>query len=227
MDLDVISQTALFRGCSPSEVEQMLGCLEYTIRAYQKDEIIYSRGKVITEIGIILSGSAQIESDDIWGNRSVLNVIGPGGIFAEAYACVPNEPLMVNVAANDNCEVLFLNMARIFGADENICPFYAKFISNLIVVCAKKNLELSRRIFHTSSKTIRGRLMSYFSQQVSLQKSDRITIPFDRQQLADYLGVDRSALSKELGKMKNDGLLNYHKNQFEIKAGLCPFGPQH
>ena len=220
MDLDVISKTALFRGCSLSEVEQMLDCLKYTIRAYQKDETIYSRGSVVTEIGAVLSGHVQIESDDFWGSRSVLNVIGQGGIFAEAYACVPNEPLMVNVVASDSCEILFLNMAKAFGADENICRFHGKLIQNLIVVCAKKNLELSHRIFHTSSKTIRGRLMSYFSRQVSLQGSDKITIPFDRQQLADYLGVDRSALSKELGKMKKDGLLDYRKNQFEIKAGF-------
>lgn len=218
MDLDFISKTALFHGCSPSEVEQILECLEYTIRAYQKDEIICSCGKAVTEIGIVLSGSVQIESDDIWGNRSVLGVVGPGGIFAEAYACVPGEPLMVNVVANDSCEVLFLNMPIIFAADGSIGPFHGKFIQNLIVVCAKKNLELSQRIFHTSSKTIRGRLMSYFSQQVSLQRSRRIVIPFDRQQLADYLGVDRSALSKELGRMKQDGLLNYRRNQFELKA---------
>ena len=218
MDFDVISKTALFRGCSLSEVEQMLECLKYATRTYQKDETIYSRGRVVTEIGIVLSGRVQIESDDIWGNRSVLNIVGQGGIFAEAYACAPNEPLMVNVVASDNCEILFLNMAKVFGVDENMCPYHNKFIQNLVVVCAKKNLELSHRIFHTSSKTIRGRLASYFSQQVSLQGSDRITIPFDRQQLADYLGVDRSALSKELGKMKKDGLLNYRKNQFEIKA---------
>ena len=220
MDFDLISKTALFSGCSSSEVKQMLECLEYTIRTYQKDEIICSRGRVITEVGIILSGSAQIESDDIWGNRSVLSVVGPGGIFAEAYACVPDEPLMVNVVANDNCEILFLNMEKIFGADGTACPFHSKFIQNLIIVCARNNLELSHRIFHTSSKTIRGRLMSYFSQQISLQRSDRITIPFNRQQLADYLGVDRSALSKELGKMKQDRLLDYHKNQFELKSGF-------
>ena len=198
----------------------MLGCLEYTVRTYQKDEMICSRGMVVTEIGIVLSGSVRIESDDIWGNRSVLNVVGQSGIFAEAYACVPNEPLMVNVAANGSCEILFLNTVKILGADGKIYPFHGKFIQNLIVVCAKKNLELSHRIFHTSSKTIRSRLMSYFSQQSSLQRSDRITIPFDRQQLADYLGVDRSALSKELGKMKKDGLLTYRKNQFELKTGF-------
>lgn len=220
MDFDGISETALFRGCSPSETERMLECLEFAVRTYQKDEMICSRGMVVTEIGVVLSGSVRIENDDIWGNRSVLNIVGQGGIFAEAYACVPGEPLMINVAANDICEVLFLNVAKIFEASGDMCPFHSKFIQNLVTVCAKKNLELSRRIFHTSSKTIRGRLMSYFSQQISLQKSDRITIPFDRQQLADYLGVDRSALSKELGKMKKDGLLNYRKNQFEIKAGF-------
>ena len=217
MDFDLISKTALFRGCSPSEAEQVLGCLEHTVHAYEKDEIIYSRGRVVTAIGVVLSGSVRIENDDVWGNRSVLNVVGQGGIFAEAYACVPNEPLMVKVAANDDCEILFLSMAKVFEADGNTCPFHSKFLQDLVVVCAKKNLELSHRIFHTSPKTVRGRLMSYFSQQVSLRGSDRITIPFDRQQLADYLGVDRSALSKELGKMKREGLLDYRKNQFELR----------
>ena len=121
MDFDLISKTALFRGCSPSEAEQVLGCLEHTVRAYEKDEIIYFRGRVVTAIGVVLSGSVRIENDDVWGNRSVLNVVGQGGIFAEAYACVPNEPLMVNVAANDDCEILFLSMAKVFEADGNTC----------------------------------------------------------------------------------------------------------
>lgn len=220
MDFDLLSKTALFHGCSPSDVERMLEYLEYTTRTYPKDAIIYSRGSTLSEIGLVLSGSVQIESDDIWGNRSILSVVGQGSIFAEAYACVPNEPLMVNVVANDDCEILFIRAAKIFAAGDSAHAVHNRFIQNLIVVCAKKNLELSQRIFHTSSKTIRGRLMSYFSQQVSLQKSDRISIPFDRQQLADYLGVDRSALSKELGKMKRDGLLDYRKNQFVIKTGF-------
>lgn len=102
MDFDLISKTALFHGCSPPEVEQMLECLEHTVRAYPKDEMIYSRESIVAEIGVVLSGRVQIESDDAWGSRSVLNAVDRGGIFAEAYACVPGEPLMVNVVAHDS-----------------------------------------------------------------------------------------------------------------------------
>ena len=128
---------------------------------------------------------------------------------------------MIDVTANDDCEILFISVSRLFMPCSQ-CDSRNRLIQNLVLIGAQKNLQLSKRSIHTTPKTIRGRLMSYFSEQISAQNSNKITIPFDRQQLADYLNTDRSALSKELIKMKKDGLIEYRKNVFEITVKNFP-----
>ena len=214
MDFSLISQTALFRGYTPRETEQLLLGLRASTRRFPRDSAIYTAGKPVSNIGIVLSGSAQIENNDIWGNTSILTLVKPGEVFAEAYACVPDEPMMVDVIAVEDTEILFVNVPEIFRLASSGKNNYTRLIQNLVIISARKNLSLSRRIFHTSSKKIRGRLLSYLSYQAELQNSNRIEIPMNRQQLADYLSLDRSALSKELGRMKADGILDYHKNVF-------------
>ena len=173
----------------------------------------------MTEIGLVLSGSVRIEHTDLWGDKGILNITPAGGVFAESYACIPDEPMLVDAVANEDSDILFINVPGLFSFGP-LWESQNRLIQNLLMISAEKNLQLSRRSLHTSPKTIRGRLFSYFSQQVSAQGSSRITIPFDRQQLADYLNLDRSALSKELGKMKRDGLIAYHRNRFEIKMDV-------
>lgn len=219
MDWDLIAQTALFRGCPETEIKNMAKRLNFRISQYEKGEVLFYEGSIVTDIGLVLSGSIRIEHTDIWGNKSILGIVGAGGVFAEAYACIPNEPMLVDVTANEDCQVLFVNVPRLFLAGHS-SPGQSRLVQNLMMISARKNLQLSQRSLHTSSKTIRGRLLSYFSQQVSAQGSHKIQIPFDRQQLADYLNLDRSALSKELGKMKREGLIEYRKNMFEIKKGI-------
>ena len=158
----------------------------------------------------------QIENDDLWGHHSVLDSIPPGFVFAETYASLGDEPLMVTVTATRDTEVLFLNVKRLLKTCPNSCAHHSKFIQRLFMVSAQKNLNLSRRIFHTTPKSIRGRLLSYLSFQASAQGSLDFTIPFNRQQLADYLNVERSALSGELGKMQREGLLKTEKNHFTL-----------
>ena len=167
-------------------------------------------------MGILLSGSVSIENDDVWGNKSILDKIGPGQVFAETYACVPDEPLMISIVATEPTEILFLDMSRVLNICSNACGFHNQLIRNLLSVSLQKNLSLSRRIFHTSSKSIRGRLLSYLSFQATQQGSYDFQIPFSRQQLADYLSVDRSALSNELGKMQKEGLLRVERNHFTL-----------
>ena len=215
MNINLISKTSLFRGCSEEDMQKLSEHLDFKTVKYKKGMVIYEDGEIVTNIGLVLSGSVQIEHHDFWGNKSILNIVNVGGVFAEAYACIPNEPLIINVVANENCEILFISVPKLFGT----CSAYkaqTRLIQNLIIISAQKNLHLSKRSLHTSSKTIRGRLLSYFSQLISEQGSNKVVSPFDRQQLADYLNLDRSALSKELGKMKKDGLIEYHKNTFEI-----------
>lgn len=217
MDYSFLSKTILFRGSTPEETEKMLTCLGAEQKHFSKSAIIYHTGDTVQSMGLVLSGSVIIENDDLWGNRSILNYIGPGQIFAETYASIPGEPLMVNVVAAEPVDVLFLNTGRILKTCPNTCDHHSKLIRNLLAVTAQKNLNLSRRILHTSAKSIRGRLLSYLSFQASKEGSYRFTIPFNRQQLADYLGVDRSALSNELGKMQKDGILTVEKNLFCLK----------
>lgn len=216
MDTAALCKTALFRGSSPEEVEAMLACLGAERRQYAKGEMVCRVGDVISSMGVVLRGSLLIQTDDLWGNTAVLDRVGPGQIFGEAYACALGEPLMVDVVATDGSEVLFLNVERVLNVCSNVCGHHNRLVRNLLSISAQKNLALSRKIFHTSSKTIRGRLLSYLSDQAVRSGSSTFTIPFNRQQLADYLNVDRSAMSNELGKMQRDNLLRVEKNRFQL-----------
>ena len=217
--MSFISKTALFQGCSEEDILNMSRHLDFRTNKYRKEHVIFGTGSIVTDIGLVLSGSVRIEHTDLWGNKIILGITPAGGVFAESYACIPNEPMMVDAVANEDCDILFINVPRLF-IPCSACVSQNRLIQNLVMISAGKNLQLSRRSLHTSSKTIRGRLSSYFSQQVSAQRSNKIVIPFDRQQLADYLNLDRSALSKELGKMRKDGLIEYNKNTFVIKTDI-------
>ena len=220
MNFQLLEKTTLFRGASAEEIRAMLECLGTEQRRFVKGEVIYCAGDTVQSMGMVLSGSVQIENDDIWGNKSILDRLGPGQVFAETYACLPGEPLMVSVVAVESSDVLFFHIGRLLQTCPHSCAHHVKLIRNLLAVSAQKNLNLSRRIFHTSSKSIRGRLLSYLSFQAARQNSYEFFIPFNRQQLADYLSVDRSALSNELSKMQKEGLLQVCKNHFRLKEGV-------
>lgn len=216
MNFSFLTDTPLFRGTTPQELEDMLSCLGTDVRSYEKGQMICRVGDMITSLGVVLSGSVLIENDDIWGNTTVLDCVGPGQIFAETYACTANEPLMVNVVTAEPCQILFLNVGRVLQVCSHACGHHNVLVRNLLTLSAQKNLNLSRKIFHTSPKTIRGRLLSYLSYQSMRSGSASFTIPFNRQQLADYLNVDRSALSNELSKMQRDGLIRVERNRFVL-----------
>ena len=215
MNKKFLLTTPLFQGCNEESLELIAQNSNFTIKKYHKDSIILSEGDLIKAFGLILEGTVQIENIDILGNKSILGLAHKGDVFAEAYACIPNQRIMVDVVAVEECEVLFINLQNIIGS-RNPSQIEGKIIANLLKISSKKNQMLSRRIFHSSPKKIRDRLLSYFSDQVKSQGKRNITIPLNRQQFADYLGVERTALSKELGKMRNEGLIEFHKNNFTI-----------
>ena len=220
MECYALSRTPLFLGAQPEEVAAMLSCLGAERRRYAKGDRIYRTGDVVTALGIVLSGGVLIENNDFWGNTTVLDRVEPGQIFAETYACSPGEPLMVDVEAAEPTEVLFLDVSRVLQTCPRACGHHSRLIRALLALSAQKNLDLSRKIFHTASKTIRGRLLSYLSYQARRSGSPSFTIPFNRQQLADYLNVERSALSNELSKMQRDGLLVVERNRFTLTSDL-------
>lgn len=216
MNTVLLSNTPLFRGIGPADAEAMLACLGAVRREYAKGQAVLRAGDLVSELGLVLRGSVLIQTGDLWGNTAVLDSVGPGQVFAETYACIPGEPLMVDVVAAEPAQILFLNVGRVLQVCSQACAHHSKLIRNLLLLAAQKNLGLSRKILHTSPKTIRGRLLSYLSHQALRSGSASFSIPFNRQQLADYLNVERSALSNELGKMQREGLLRTDRNRFTL-----------
>ena len=161
-----------------------------------------------------MSGSVNIVVNYYWGSSNIFNHIGQGEIFAETYATIPNKEMLCDVVAAEKTEVLFINVEKVLSVCENQCSFLNRLLRNLLKNSAQKNISLDTRMIQTASKFIRDRLLSYFSEQAILNGGNTFTVPFSRQQLADYLGVDRSAMSNELSKMKHDGLIDYQKNDF-------------
>lgn len=222
MDTVFLMNTMLFKGMSEEEITKALSFLQAKEQIYRKGAGIFHAGMVTDRMGMILEGSVTIENNDLWGNRTILSLLGKGQLFAETFAYLPDEPMLVDVVANENCRILFLKIGSLQLPLGNDAPWAMTFLSNLLGISSQKNLILSGRSFHTAPKTIRGRVMSYLN-SVSLQKNRKeFDIPFDRQQLADYLNLERSALSKELGKMQKDGLITVRKNHFSIKTDSSP-----
>lgn len=216
MDLSFLTTTPLFRGMEPGDISAMLNCLRGRKQSFVKGQVIYQAGDCVNAMGMVLSGSVRIQRDDFWGNTSILSTLQPGQMFAETYACVPHEPLMVSVVAEQPSTVLFLETPRMLRVCSRGCAFHQKLVENLLMISAEKNLALSRKIACTTAKTIRGRLLTYLSDQAKRQHGASFQIPFNRQQLADYLNVERSALSNELSKMQRDGLLQVDGRQFVL-----------
>ena len=216
MNYSFLSNTALFHGIREDELQEMLPCLNAHEREYQKNEIILRVGDTVSEIGLIESGSINIVVNFYWGNSHIFGHIGTGDVFAQNFAAIPGRELNCDVVAAEDTEVLFIDIRHLLSTCQSGCPHHRRLIHNLIRISAEKNLSLSNRMMHTAPKSIRDRLLSYFSEQATLNRSPRFSVPFSRQQLADYLGVDRSALSNELSKMRRDGLIAYQKNDFQL-----------
>ena len=211
MDAGTLQSVPLFRGMTTEEISAAAEALHAREQSAPKGAVLFHAGSGTRQMGLVLSGSVTIESNDMWGNRTILSHVGVGQCFAETYALLPGEPMLVDVTANEPCRILLLQIQGLSGRRE---PWAGKLLASLLMISVQKNLHLSWRSFHTAPKTIRGRVQSYLN-AVSLQTGSRtFDVPFDRQQLADYLNVERTALSKELGKMQKEGLLTVRKNRF-------------
>ena len=196
----------------------MLYCLDTRKESFPKDAFLLRVGDTIESIGLVLSGSILIIQEDIWGNRNIISKAGPGQVFAAAYACAPGSVLDVSVVAETPVTAMFLNVKRILNVCSSACTHHSRIIRNLLGELAEKNLRFSEKLTHVGQRTTRAKLMSYFSAEAQRLGKYEFDIPFSRQQLADYLGVERSGLSLELGKMKKDGLLDFYKSHFVLKV---------
>lgn len=213
-EITEIGRLVLFAGMTEAEIKDALRLLGAYAKNFSKGEQILRAGDTTREMGIVLSGSVTIENSDLWGNRTILSLAGEGDFFAEVYAVFGDEPLLIDVCANEDCRILFLRVGDL--RREKAEGWQSKVVRNLLLISSRKNLTLSGRAFHTAPKTIRGRIMAYLDTMSLQERSREFDIPFDRQQMADYLNVERTALSKELGKMKRDGMIEFNRNHFRI-----------
>ncbi|MGI6403290.1 MAG: Crp/Fnr family transcriptional regulator [Oscillospiraceae bacterium] len=212
----VLKSNLLFQGISTRNLTSMLGCLDARIARYSKENAIFLAGSPPRWVGIVLRGAVQVVWDDIFGNRSILAKLLAGDLFGEAFACAESEILPVSVIAVTDCEVLLMDYKRIITTCSSSCTFHSHLIENMMRVLALKNLNLNQKIEILSARSIREKVMVYLSLQAAEQGSSRFRIPFNRQELADYLSVERSALSRELGAMEREGLISFSKNDFEL-----------
>lgn len=214
--LPVLQSSPLFAGINADDLQALMGCLGACTVHIRKGCAVFSEGDPAKYMGIVLSGSVQIVQDDYYGNRSILAQAGPGELFAESFACANIPALPVSILAVDDSTVLCIDCCRITRSCSNACQFHNQLVLNLLQVVAAKNLAFHKKLEITAKRTTREKLMAYLMWQAKAQDRNSFTIPFDRQSLADYLGVERSAMSAELSKLRRDGIIDFDRSHFTL-----------
>ncbi len=221
-DFEILSQCSLFEGIERSEIELMLGCLSAKKMEVGKGEPVFLEGDSADFVGVVLSGAVQIVRDDYYGNRSVMAVAERGELFAEAFSCAGVDVLPVSAFALTGSTVMMLGSKRVLTVCSSACRFHNRLINNLLTVVARKTLMLTHKIQLMSCRTTREKIMEYLLDQAKRRQLSEFVIPYDRQALADHLGVERSAMSAEIGKLKKEGVIDTKGSWFRIisqKAG--------
>ena len=214
--IPVLNRTKLFAGVGEAEISAMLGCLQAKQYSYKKGEYVFRQGEYLNNITVLVEGGLHVQSDDYWGNRSIINVITIGEMFGEAYAALGSGALLNDVVAVEDSTVIFFDVRRILTVCSSACKFHSLVVQNLFFAISEKNRMLVQKLGHMAKRSTREKLISYLSEESKRQSSPTFTIPFNRQQLADFLSVDRSAMSNELCKMRDEGLLIFEKNKFTL-----------
>lgn len=214
--IPTLKNTRLFAGVGESEISAMLSCLQAGLRTYKKGEYVLRQGERLDNIPVLVEGKLHIQCDDYWGNRSIMNAVNVGEMFGEAYAAPDSGTLMNDVLAVEDCAVIFFDVKRVVTVCPTACRFHSMVVQNLFFAISEKNRRLVRKLSHMSRRTTREKLLAYLSEEAKQHGSSEFAIPFNRQQLADYLSVDRSAMSNELCKLRDEGLIRFEKSRFVL-----------
>ena len=215
-DLTILTECALFHGLREAQIREMLPCLSARQSRFRRGQFLLRAGDRVAFAGILLSGEAEVLQEDFWGNRNLLAAVGPGDLFAEAFACA-HAVSPVSVLCKTGGSVLYLNVRAVFSPCEKACAQHKALSQNLIRVLAEKNMQLNEKAGFLSQRTTREKLLAYLSAQARRAGSASFRIPFDRQQLADFLSVNRSAMSAELSRMQREGLLCADRSSFTLR----------
>lgn len=211
----IILNHKLFEGIGESNLERLFKCLECSVKKHPKQQVIFNEGQVTHNFGIVLGGNLHLSAYDFYGNRQILANIGRGEMFAESFA-VAGEPLPFEVCAAQDSAVLYIKYTKMCAVCRNACSYHTQLINNMMQIMAVKNISLTQKIRHITAKNVREKVLSYLYSVSKHKKSNYFDIPFNRQELADYLSVDRSNLSNELSKLKQSGIIEFERNRFKI-----------
>ncbi len=214
--IGVLKRTKLFSGVGEEDIASLLSCLGARKKEYKKGEYILRESEYISDIFILVEGKILIQKDDYWGNRSILSEISVGEMFGEAYSSPESGVILNDVVAMEDSSVIFFDVRRILTTCSSACRFHNMIVQNMFFAISDKNRKLVQKLGHMSGRTTRAKLISYLSEEAKRQGSSAFTVPFNRQQLADYLSVDRSAMSNELCKMRDEGMIRFEKSRFEL-----------
>lgn len=214
--LDVLKRCPLFKEINEENLLTMLKCLDAKVISFDKKYTIFQDGKPAKYLGIVLSGSAQLIQIDYYGNRNIIAEMTETELFCEAFACAGVKELPLSVIANEPCEIMLISAEHILHTCSNNCIFHQQLIFNLMQNLAKKNIQFYQKMEITSKRSTRDKLLAYLMMESQKNGSSDFEIPFDRQELADYLQVDRSGLSAEIGKLRKEGILINYKNKFKL-----------
>lgn len=214
--INILKKSALFSGIETQDLLNMFKCLLMNIKTYEKNSYIFTASQPLIDVGIILKGRVNIIQEDYWGNRNILTTLTTGDLFGETFACTNTNNNMFSIMTTEPSDIMFLNYQKITSPCQFACKFHTKIIQNMLLLIAQKNILLTTKIEHLSKKTTREKLLSYLSSEAIKQQNNTFTIPFNRQELADFLSVERSAMSAELSRMQKDKLIIYHKNNFTL-----------
>jgi CRP-like cAMP-binding protein len=215
-----IKNSPVFFGMSDDELKGLLECFNARVRSYESGEMIIRQGDLISNIYLVLEGAVNIEKDSYWGRRIIISQLTTNENLALAFVAAKNIESSIDAVAACNSKVLILNYQKCTSMCQNACTRHKVLISNLFEILSKENIELIQKIENISQKTIRDKLLTYLSNEARKKKSNSFEIPFNRQDLADYLNIDRSAMSFELSKLQKEGLIKYDKNKFSLKSSL-------
>ena len=214
--VSILKRTQLFAGVGDEEIISMLSCLNARLNNFKKGEYVLRQGEHLSDIIVLVEGSLHVQKDDYWGNRSLLNQIDVGEMFGEAYVAPASGGVLNDVIAVNDSTVILFDVRRILTTCPTACRFHAMVVKNMFFAISEKNRQLVQKLGHMSKRSTREKLISYLSEEAKRSNSPNFTIPFNRQQLADFLSVDRSAMSNELCKMRDEGLIQFEKNQFKL-----------
>ena len=215
---DVLAEvnSPLFDGVAPEDRKAMLGCIGYHIGTFRRGDVVAFEEENIRHIGIILKGCVDMVKEDLWGNKTMLVRMRRDELFGETFACGSDNLSVVTFLVSEDAEILFLPFDRVMHSCTMACVFHHRLIENMVHIIADKNRDLMRKVEVVSKRTIREKLLAYLSIQAQIQDSRYLQIPLGRVERAEYLCVDRSALTRELVKMKEDGLIDYDRNCFRL-----------